>query len=1349
MIDGMQPNGGWDYKYKQGETLQHMNITGYVEINDPGGSRKHDFYHIETAPHPKRKKASVITKLQYMGKDIDLTNAKAVSMAIKTIRNTNRTIRAGDQALIEDLQKPPQDRRYALPSEVSLFTNLYDHLNEDVEIPPEGIMSVHFMGGANRRKYVSNADGNIGANQSVVSYEYIDENGEKKSVHIMVDAGVLFHDVFNVAFYNAGRYLYHKDRPNDVPEKPLSAILLTHSHEDHTGQLAYLAREGYILPPMVMNAMTKAKFKRDLNNLGIKSPEREEILERCHVIDPFVNEKDFPSDKTKTVDVKGTKIKQSGEMITDPETGEENRYPVLGITDFFKIRAGPMQHSAPGFMYDVITPAGSTRFIGDGKLDDTMPVKMLPVLPWMQAFPPDTIAMDSTGATNTEGNPREAEVMESIYETFMARQGKRFICPMIGSNLTRLYSLIEAMGKAGRNTLIVDGKAVEDLVRDASKDKFLKIKEWARKKHGVEIIMQTAKKTVEKIYEDRSKDGEYVILASGSQFEGLSSIARAAKDANGTNRYTLRKGDVVCVLQGCIPVGDNAKTRKAYGEYLENFHQAEAIFPEAVTKEKGMSVKHASGHNDAKGIQEKVAHSSMPAVFTIHGNNRQLDACAALVEDMGGKAINVKATQSYRIQKGKRVTPYRHERLEMVGITLHTPTKEQFWLKRHFNPCVIPIKPEIDKPDFQLMDEFEQCAIALAGRQSPLEMQRTSPISLSRHFNAQAANNYMLYRIPFGIEKYNGNVFDAKNIFAYGAFDTETGGKDALFHLIREFSMTLRSTDRETLASTQIFQRIPLERTPGAMAMLVTNVAPEDLDIGDNNIDFTNQMNNAIKALKEKSYEIAQIKKPKAKLKKNAVKALAIAHNFRFDDRFVAAEHGRNLNMDRRSHLTKGIISVDTRNISRALAAYRPDKYKLEINPETGLADHRLESLCRANGIQVDSSKTHAADYDTELCALLFEKQYDIDPDLVGQMIINSDSATQHTLTDMTSITTGFDGPHAVFSYVSPLAQRPKPQMGCLVTTMDAGKFVVVFNLKYDPADYLYRSAEEINAMMKDPDNDVFEVINMRQQPIIMPQTMGMRAHAAGNLPKETLDRRAGAISRHINFANPKENWQTLPQIINEHWEDIRANAMLRIAKERDDGIDLFTPPPSDLRHAPSPDNGVSQLLKTNAAKTFNVTYKEMHKLLREYLGALRNHAHKESRQLYNELLDRYRKPLGDAVDTINYVHYKFRPQDLKQKDRQRTESMISCMITAHYRELKKEIDMLLDDDELFAKYVGDDPQKRENFSKWYKWAADNAHLATLSDGAKRLLHPHSDDSRAYKDRYSNDNDSILQSLAM
>lgn len=1323
------------YTYKRGKRAEDLNISGTVAIHGDDGVQEQTFYKIKTGPVTKGKKGVQLKELEYMGRKIDLKNQQAVATILKIIRNTNRAIRAGDAALIEDLKRPPHERHYALPTELMLHMDAYTHLNEPNKIPSKGRMTFQALGGNNTKALVSEADQNIGANQYIMGFEYKDVDGQEKTEALMIDAGVLFHDVFDVAFFNAGRYLRHRHNKGHVPEQPVNAIMFTHRHKDHLGQLAYLIKCGYELPPLVMNEISKKQIERDMRELDIETKVREEIFSKCYTINLLndVNPQNPEERKSRTID--GTTIEQWTEVVPGDDLAEYHYYPRLKIGSF-EVRVGPMPHSDPGLMFDIITPAGSHRHTGDYKFDDTIKLDMPPLEAWLQAHAPDSLSADSTGATREGKNPTEAEVGASVTQHLNDHPDSRHIFPMLGSNLARLTTLVHAMGQTDRKVLIVDGKAVEDLVRDA--DKVYGLKEWAKRTYGVEIHLRTAKKTVEPYITDPKKDGEYALLVSGTQDEAFSSINRAVRDWLPDDRYSITDNDQICFLQGVIPTGQNAYKRirlKRDGEY---FFGAKITLPEIIEKE-GELIFHSSGHNNREDMSRIIELSEQPFMLPVHGGPDQLRAHMDIAKEQGCNAMLLAGSSTVQISHPRKVTPLRDDPTFMVGVTLHTPSKEKFYLKGRFSTSVVPIKPDIDSGSAVLVDRFEDLVRDAAGLSSVYEAGKILPISLSRRFNAQTSNGFLSNDMAFGIEKYKNGVFEDKNIFAIGAFDTETGGLDARRYLIREFGMSIEDLEGNVLDDIQLFQRIPEYRLPSVKARLVTGASPDADGDGLPAHLFAHEMNTAIKSLKEHSYNLAQEADPEAGYTRNQVKALAIAHNEPFDTRFIAAEMSRNLDTNVRPHQTRGLISIDTRAISRAMAAFMPNDYRVDVNAETGLPDHRLESLCAANGISYDTEKSHGALYDTIPCKNLFRAQYKMAPDVVGQMIVNADRATNHLLNDVMGVDAGFGGPQPVFSYVSPMASKSKPQMGCFVGTLDNENYIVVFNLKYNPNDYLYKSPDELLAMIKDPENDVFEIFDTRRHPIIMPAKMGMKVRANGSTPKETLDMRAGIVKRHLNFVDPSANWQTIAQKIDECWSNNRSD----IFKQRllPTYPDLEKEMGYDDAQATIPEDGAFELRKTRARLGFNPVYRRMHSHVREYLDAVRDEDYDSASAVYKELT-RHRGSMGTILEALNNTHFDICPEDLSDEDHANIVAMREMMARNNYRIALGEVDDLESDPEQFERFIGDDKDKQKLFEQIKSWMEEHHELATMNDRVRDYIRPWRSITRKTAGQIRKDNDS-------
>ncbi|MGH1377173.1 MAG: exonuclease domain-containing protein [Alphaproteobacteria bacterium] len=1364
------------YTYTRGSKRNHFDVSGHIKIYGDEGGDEQELYKVEVRPNPDNPNDEArIKSLTYMGKKIDLSDSRATGSVLKVVRNVNRMIRAGDSALIEDMQRNPHERRFMLPTDLNLHMGVYPYLNDEVKIPKQGIMTFAAIGGNNQTSYVSEADQNIGANQYIIGYESKDEEGQTNRASLMIDAGVLFHDIFDVAFFNAGRYLKHKHDNSSNPEEPVGAILFTHRHKDHLGQLAYLVKKGYELPPLVMNEITMLQFKRDMSELDIEAKVKEEILEKCYPINLLKDINPQDPEERKETEIAGTKIEQWTEALPGRKMGSYEYYPRLKINDTFDVRVGPMPHSDPGLMFDIVTPAGSHRHTGDYKWDDTIELGIPPLDIWMRGHEPDSMSGDSTGTTRPGENILESDVKSDVITALNDNADNRFIFPTLGSNITRLGTLISAMGETSRKTLIIDGKAVEDLVKDA--DKVYDLKKWAKDFCDVDIIMRTEKKKVEPFLSDPKCDGEYAILVTGTQDEPYSALNRAARDALPAERWNIRDNDIIAPLQGVIPTGDNAFRRMALKDYIELYHKARVILPEAVDKEAEMIeqhnrgdaygpiiIRHSSGHNNEKGVARGIVESGLPFVLPVHGDGAQLGKHADIASEVGARSHVVTSSMQMRIEKGKKVTFNKMIESEFIGVTNHTPAKEKFYLKGRFSTSLMPIKPQSTTDIARLVDTFEHNARQIAGMDSEYEMARSLPVTLSRSFNAHNVQGFLKQDIPFGIDKYTKGVFAEKNIHAIGAADTETGGLSQMRHLIREFALTIQDVEsRKTLENIQLFQQIPDYRMSSPFAMLVTNTKPKDLDKGMPAYQFVDEMNQSIRRVKEHSHAIAEGKSPEGKVNKNHVKALIAWHNTRFDSKFIAKECARNLDTNTRLHQTYKTVSIDTRTISRALAAYQPGQYHVAQNPVTGFPDHTLESLCKENGVDYDAKKAHGGQYDTNLCMDLFWKQYDIASDITEQMIINADSSTSHLLNDMMGMDMGFNGPHPIFSYVSPSAARSKPQMGCFVGTMDTERYAVVFNLKYDPDDYLYLPARKIADMLADYDNDVFEVLDLRQNPVVVPARYGLRVNANGNTPKETLDRRAGVIKTHLNYVDPQAEWKTIAQKINEAWQNDRESKIFtgRILKNEKSDDDFgymadFIAPEKypDLEkaldrsggRAMRPEHGAQNLLRMRAKVGINTAYRSVCAHVRDYLESVRAQDIDSINAIYRELVQE-RDVLEATMDTINFIQYDIDTSVMSAMDHLRVEDMRHFMAYQHYNQADREIASIESNPDLHERYVGESPNKAALFKSIKKWVEGFEEAAYLPETTKQFMNPQRKYSRAATESRDDNENGIMPDI--
>lgn len=1311
------------------------------------------------AMHKPRKKlkkqgavdepAMQVTKLEFfdMGQGaeaggmrrIDLADTKAANIALKSVRMLNRSIGAGQTTLEDDLKRRPQDRRFLLPTDIFLSTGLFSVLAPADPAPKKtGRLTFRPLGGNNAREIFSAADRHIGANAYVLSY-YPPNKTRAKA--LLVDLGVLFHDEFDVTFFNAGRFLRHHDNPAHIPEQDVEAILFTHRHKDHVGQLAYLVKAGYVIPPLVMDAMSHRQIRREMEELDVDHKVRDAILEKCCIVDVADPEKKL---KTK---IGRTTIVRRAESIRKVQAGAEGGfklggkkaeyedYPVLEIGDHFKVHVGPMPHSAPGLCYHVVTDAGSHLHMGDPKLDDSIQLDLPCFETWLHDRKPDTVSVDCTGTTRDDKpTPRESQIRASIARVFKENQGKRFICPILGSNTARILTLVAAMGDCGKKYLVIDGKALEDTVGDL--DEIYSICKWAERNFGVTIAFKGEKEARRIMAEE--KDGDVVFAVTGTQDEMFSTMNRALRDwlpgeeAGEKARIQIKPDDVIVFLQGPIPVGGNAQKRFAAADLGRYFHGAKVILPELVRDESLMLA--GSGHCGPSEIRRILGLVKPRAAFLVHGGPEQLAAGAAIVQGQKIPAHVLDATQEAIVARDAPVSVLRSSPAELIGIHSRIREPSKFYLKGMFTSYVVPLKPLMASEFGRALAAFESIIRKRCDIPAIHNYIETQIFSLSRMFNKVGVNGYLARNIAFGIDKYSGrDVLGEKKIALVAAFDTETTGLGAEDHRITQFALAAWDTKgkRQDALTVDIRQQVPPYVIASPEALLVTSTEPETLAVGLHPVRFAQKIDDAFKALRQAARNVHLAKKKQDKPTREVIKVLALAHNKRFDDRMIYRTMAESLHHRGRPHHYRGVVSVDTRIVARALLAFAPKKFKCiyhvdDDGKKTSLPNLTLGALCAANGLKYEESKAHKdAMYDLKRCHALYEEMMKQAPDIVGQLIINADHGTGHLVNDMTGGNLGFDNPHPVFAYVSPMAARPQAQMGCFVCMLDGGRRAVVFNLKYNPEDYLSKTTEEIAAMIADRDNDVFELLDLRDQPIVLPARFGFKVGAGQGVLKETLDRRAAVVKSYTLYKDPAHNLTSLEERIEG------AYAKLGRSEKTSEYEPDLTAIDRPLRHMSGPSPladayanfaiaGNSQLHRTNRTSI------RLLKSYREAVLAWLDAPTTKKADTLAAVSKAYRRVrhvkdiagLG-SFDIIN-VHYDIKPSDLSQSEREAVERYRHAHGYRMALAAQRQLERLGDDPARRKKYVG---HKTGLFKKVEAYVRAAASTYTLNDNVRDHAH--------------------------
>ncbi|MDD2388196.1 MAG: ribonuclease J [Desulfobacterales bacterium] len=324
--------------------------------------------------------------------------------------------------------------------------------------------------------------GEIGLNMMVFEY------GETLFI---VDAGLMFPEdyMLGIDFVIPAMDYIIENRHK------ISAIVLTHAHEDHIGALPYLLRE--ITAPVYGTPFT----------LGIVRQKLDE-----HGLFPDVELKVIHPDETLQIGEFNLEFVRVGHSIIDG-VGLGIRTPLGLIVHTGDFKIGPT--SIRGMLTDVERFA---RFGREGVL---------------------ALLSDSTNVEKEGTTISDEQVGDTLAAIIRESRG-RVIVALFASNISRIQQIINIARKRG-SKIILTGRSIEQSTAIARELGYLQIPE------SMEITLDQL---------DRFPDENIIMITTGSQGEPMSALARMA--AGNHRQIQIKANDTVILSSKFIPGNEKA-----------------------------------------------------------------------------------------------------------------------------------------------------------------------------------------------------------------------------------------------------------------------------------------------------------------------------------------------------------------------------------------------------------------------------------------------------------------------------------------------------------------------------------------------------------------------------------------------------------------------------------------------------------------------------------------------------------------------------------------------------------------------------------------------------------------------